>query len=94
MSSIIQSYMLNFTWGDSMDVTILEDDKTLSFALNKHFTKQGYKVRMFQTLQDAFASPIKAGIYLVEDKKCEIYTMTVNRSEYILQCLQPAFYVF
>lgn len=49
-----------------MDVTILEDDKTLSFALNKHFTKQGYKVRMFQTLQDAFASPIKAGIYLVD----------------------------
>lgn len=49
-----------------MLITILEDDSMISFALQKHFQDKGHEVRTFQLLQDAFASSIKEGIYLVD----------------------------
>lgn len=49
-----------------MLITILEDDSTLRFALEKHFTELGFEVRLYRSLQDAFTGEIHDGLYLVD----------------------------
>lgn len=49
-----------------MNLTILEDDKTLSYALYTYFSKKGYSIRIFDNLKDALNAKILDGIYLVD----------------------------
>lgn len=58
--------MLNLSQGDVMKLTILEDDETLVYVLNKYFKDKSFQVRTFSLLKEALNHHVEDNFYLID----------------------------
>ena len=58
--------MLNLGQGDVMKLTILEDDETLVYVLNKYFKDKSFQVRTFSLLNEALKNHVEDDFYLID----------------------------